>query len=277
VPNDRGARVAVLASAFTVIVVASTTAASALAGSSVLPRATGDRQDDFAGPQIHVVYVVPHDGEDRALDTNSVIARSVASWQKWLQGQTNGVGLRLDTYQGELDISFFRLATNDAVVASRREFVREQIEEEIYAAGYNSPTKVYVVYYDGFSTWACGGGDPQPTFRGAVAALYLRGHPEGAAPCAAYPVGSDPPSYNDFGILHEIVHTLGFVPSCAPNARRDYVAGHVSDSRYDLMWSGEEPWGTTEPHLMQLDVGRNDYFGHGRTDCPDLARSPFLM
>jgi hypothetical protein len=38
------------------------------------------------------------------------------------------------------------------------------------------------------------------------------------------------------------------------------------------MWAGTGFWEL--PPV--LDEGRNDYFGHGRSDCPDLAESPFL-
>jgi len=239
-------------------------------------RTATDLPDDLAGPQVHFLYVVPRDGEDRAFDTSSTIERSVLSWERWLTGQTGGRGMRVDTYRGALDVSFFRLATDDAVVASRGEFVRDQIEAELYAAGYTSASKIYAVYYDGSSKTACGGADPRPSIRGAFAALYLKGTPPGGAPCNSISLGLDPPGYHEFAMLHEIVHTLGFVPRCAPHARGDYDFGHVSDSRYDLMWTGSEPWGVFEPEKMQLDVGHDDYYGHGRSDCPDLAASPFL-
>jgi len=239
-------------------------------------RVVTDMPDDVSGPQVHFLYVIPRDGEDRGLDTSSAIEKSVSSWQAWLMKQTGDRVIRVDTYRGQLDLSFFRLNTADAVVASQGPYVREQIEEELYAAGYNSPTKIYAVYYDGSSSWSCGGADPQPTFRGSVAAIYLKGTPPGAPPCSSNPLGVDPPGYFEFGMLHELVHTLGFVPRCAPHARGDSDAGHVSDSRHDLMWSGNEPWGTNEPALMQLDVGRDDYYGHGRSNCPDLSASPYL-
>jgi hypothetical protein len=244
-----------------------------------LPRASADRVDDISGPQVHFLYVVPQDGEDRALDTNGAIARSVSSFQDWLRSQTNGRVLRADTFQGALDVSFFRLATRDRDVAARVQFVREQIEEEIYAAGFNaaSQNKLYAVYYDGSSTWSCGGADPQPLFRGSVAAMYLRGTPPGAPACSTNALGPGFPGYFEFGMLHELLHNLGFVPRCAPHARGDYDAGHVSDSRYDLMWSGGEPWGIHEPARMQLDAGRDDYYAHGRSDCPDFAASRFLV
>ncbi|MDQ6745559.1 MAG: hypothetical protein M3Z27_06060 [Actinomycetota bacterium] len=69
-------------------------------------------------------------------------------------------------------------------------------------------------------------------------------------------------------MLHEILHTLGFVPTCAPHFTRN---GHVSDRATDLMYAGPLPW---QPSV--LDVGHDDYYATGRTDCLDLAASPFL-
>jgi hypothetical protein len=244
--------------------------------SAVVPRATSDRPDDTSGLQVHAVYVVPRDGVDRGLDTNEAIAASVESWQAWLRHQTRGRALVMDTFEGELDVTFFRLAADDATVAARGAFVREHIEEELYAAGFDSPTKLYAVYYDGGSTWACGGADPQPQFRGSFAAMYLQGTPPQAPPCSSNALGAGRLGYFEFGMLHEIVHTRGFVSACAPNARRDYPAGHVGDSPFDLMWAGPEPWGIHLPDRMELDVGRDDYFEHGRANCPDLAADPLL-
>ena len=38
------------------------------------------------------------------------------------------------------------------------------------------------------------------------------------------------------------------------------------------MWAGNQPW----LFPARLDIGRDDYYGHGRSDCADLARSPYL-
>lgn len=66
------------------------------------------------------------------------------------------------------------------------------------------------------------------------------------------------------------IASFGFVATCAPN---EYRGGHVSDAPNDLMWAGDGPW--VFPPV--LDVGRDDYFGHGRKGCPDLAKSAWLM
>src|SRR5205085_9357165 len=83
------------------------------------------------------------------------------SWQSWLRGQTGGRGIRLDTYQGQLDVTFFRLATTSAVAAPRPVFA---ISTELAAAGFAAADKIYAVYYDGASPLACGdGAAPHPS------------------------------------------------------------------------------------------------------------------
>ena len=72
------------------------------------PRSTEDRPDDFPGPQIHVVYAVPSDIEDGNLDRYGDIATSFEAIQNWLADEV-GRRLILDTYGGELDVTFLRL------------------------------------------------------------------------------------------------------------------------------------------------------------------------
>ncbi len=88
-----------------------------------------------------------------------------------------------------------------------------------------------------------------PRAPGNVAAMYLNGLPTSPVPCATNRFASPgaAPGYLEFAMLHEILHTLGYVPTCAPNHTR---AGHVSDSPQDLMYAGELAW---QPSA--LDVG----------------------
>ena len=72
----------------------------------------------------------------------------------------------------------------------------------------------------------------------------------------------------DFAVLHEVLHTMGFVPACAPHHTR---SGHVSDDPRDLMYAGDEPW---RPSV--LDVGQDDYYHAHRLGCLELAVSPYL-
>jgi hypothetical protein len=104
--------------------------------------------------------------------------------------------------------------------------------------------------------------------------MYLRGTPPGSPACgtnslAASP--SAPPGYFEFGMLHEILHTLGFVASNAP---REHAAGHVPESN-DLMYSGTAPWAL--PNLV-LDIGQDDYYGANvPAGVLNLRDSPFLL
>jgi hypothetical protein len=246
-------------------------AGSAPAARQALPRATADRPDEVRGPQLHVVYAVPNDGADRGLDTNGALESSVASFQRWLAAETGGATLRQDTFAGQLDVTFLRLQATDAEIASRGAYVRDALEQALRAAGRIAPDKLYAVYYDGSSTTACGGGAWPPTLPGVVAAMYLKGRPPGAPPCDTNTLAAPgaAPGYLDYGMLHELLHTLGAVPTCAPHGHQ---GGHVFDRTDDIMYAGTGRWEIPG----KLDPGRDDYYGHGRADCFDLARSAYL-
>jgi hypothetical protein len=238
--------------------------------SSLSTRATTDQPDDISGPQVHIVYAIPSNGTDRGIDTNGTIAASVNNWETWLRGQTGGHGLRLDTYHGTVDITFFRLTENDAQAQAQGGFVRDEIEKELKAAGLTKPDKIYGVYYDGQTTSSCGGGAYPPVLPGIVGAIYM--------PSTFWNTVGDPcyhpeeslagMSLMDYALLHELMHTMGFVPSCAPHQT---LSGHVSDSPTDLMYAGSQDW-----HPSVLDIGHNDYFDAHIPGCPDLADSNYL-
>ena len=237
-------------------------------------RAFVDRTDQVSGSQIHIMYVLPGDGIDRSLDLDGTLLNSVGSFQNWLAGQTGGRNLRVDTFEGQLDITFVRLNRSDAEMTSYGAFVRDSIEKDLALAGFNNPSKIYAVYYDGGSTFACGGGAWPPVLPGRVAAMYLQGVPlGGGAPCNTNPFASSPtapPGFIEFAMLHEVIHTMGFIDMNAPNHT---LSGHVSDSPTDLMYAGTLPWAPSV-----LDFGGDDYFGGSLPPgVLDLAASLYLL
>jgi hypothetical protein len=239
--------------------------------SVIMDRSTTNRPDEQAGYQVQLVYALPSDGTDRAFDTNGQLAKSFAAVNQWLRAQTNGKGFRLDTFAGgNADVVFFRSERTDAKVQSYGAFIRDQLEYEMLAAGFDDPQKLYLVYYDGGSMHSCGGAAYPPMLPGQVGAMYLLGTPPNAAPCAANPLAPSvtQPGYFEFGGIHEVMHTIGFVATCAPNHTQQ---GHTSDSPNDLMYAGNQAW---SPSI--LDVGRDDYFETGVAGCPDFASSAFL-
>ena len=224
-------------------------------GPSASGRSTTDRPDEVTGPQVHVVYVLPSDGNDRHLDTDSTLSNTVGSWQNWLSGQTGGRVFRMDLYEGALDVTFVRLARSNATMTGYGAYVRDTIEKDLTALGLVVATKLYAVYYDGGSTYACGGGAWPQALPGRVGALYLQGAPPGAPACntnALAVSATSPPGYLEFAMIHELMHTLGFISSTAPHFT---LAGHVSDSPTDLMYAGSSPWAPAT-----LDVGQDDYY-----------------
>ena len=226
------------------------------------PRSTRDRPDDIGGPQIHFVYAVPSDREDLDRDRFGEIENSVTAMQGWLQDRT-GQRFRVDTHQGRVDVSFLRLSfthqEGDGFGASLVEHVLQEASRLMIRGD-----KVLGIYYEGWAIGVCG----SASFERA-GAHYID--------CVSSPrVGVDEGTFGaaEITMVHELFHVFGAVPRCAPNEGRGY---HVIDEPADVMYAGE---GRVEllpdEREYQVDVGRNDYYGHGRSDCVDISRSRFL-
>lgn len=229
-----------------------------------LARATADRPDDLAGHQIHALYLVPKDGADNQHDALGRIGLSMAHMSRWFKEQTRGAqAFRFDTAGDRPDVTFVRMAATTAKLAGSEERLDALISEAVLDAGFDDRAKLYLVYYDG----------PLTKEMVSVYGLYstfpivfLQTFPDGGSQVTAQ---------------HELLHALGAVPACAPHTDGE---SHIMDGSPDLMHGAngvpEEP----EPDSVaaaeyipaQLDPGRDDYYGHGRTDCLDVARSAFL-
>lgn len=265
---------------------------AAIPAGCVAERSGEDRPDDSGLDQIRVLYVTPSDGADAARDTSGQLCNSARAWATWFHEQS-GLYLRLDTQDGLLDIGFVRLEASDeemtgsdpgnTSVATGTAFVRNRIELALEQRGMIAGNKLYAVYYEGSSVYACGGGAYPPLIVDRVGAMYLGGQPAGQEmPCGdVRPWGQDSlvPNYIDYGMLHEVVHTAGFVPQAAPHQQS---TGHVYDPaaaepQRDLMYtprdgSADPPWGIDSGLL--LDLNSDDYYGAGGD--PDLATSTLL-
>ena len=242
-------------------------------GPSASAGATDRRQTNPAGQHdpadfvIEPLYVLPQDGNDDGLAADGTIEKSISAMQRWFVAQT---GRRLRFRAGP--VATVRVAESDAEIAETGEFVRDRLEELLHDEGHHDPHRIYAVWYDGTSNTSCGGGAWPPELVGHVAALYLRGQ-VGDADCANDRFSSDGvnPEINEFKMLHEIMHTLGFVSERAPHHT---LRGHVSGDPSDLMWAAP----TTPPHWQPsvLDVGHDDYYLTGSRHMLDLSRSIFL-
>lgn len=254
-------------------------------------RATADRPDDNGYDQVRVLYVLPSDATDQNRDTSGQICNSVRGFATWFHAQADA-HLRLDTAGGEIDIGFARLGKTDAEMRGNdpnnnsvdfgTAYVRERIERELVAMGMIDRNKLYAVYYEGSSTYACGAGAYPPLITARVGTMYLNGLPPGqSTPCGqSYPWGQATlvPNYIDYGMLHELVHSMGVVAESSPN---QHLMGHVFDRNAvapnrDLMYSprlsGTDPgWATNDPAGLVLDLAKDDYFGAGDVDLAKLS------
>jgi hypothetical protein len=201
--------------------------------------------------------VLPTDAPDEELDVNGLLTASIARMQAWLAQQSGGPKLRLDTFEGQPDITFVRTSLSPPNFLSEGGAVRRFIEQ----LGFAHPKKVYVAYLGAFEASSCG-----LATRGANAALVwltcALGHPTTA-----------PFSLIDSVAMHETLHALGAVEDeCALNG---YPNGHVRDRRDLMDYRGVQPDESGQV-TAQLDPGRDDYWGHKIPGCTDVADSHFL-
>jgi len=242
-------------------------------------RTVTDMPDDISGPQVHFLYIVPSDGADAQLDTRGGMEQSIARIERWFVTHAENQGLRVDTYRGVPDITFVRLPHSDAQATASNPWPLWVIGEDLVAAGFNNPAKVYAAFYDGHSTWACGGAY-SPALR-KLGAMYLQAQPTNdPRPCRDAPgfgTGTDRPGYFEIGLLHEILHVIGFSPPCAPHASESAFPDHVNDSPTDLMY-GPDARHTAYWNWANavLDFNHDDYYRANIQGCPDLSNSPYL-
>jgi hypothetical protein len=223
---------------------------------------TSDRTDIVTGRQIHAIVVDPADGPDTFAADSGRIADDVASLSSWWTAQDPTRVPRFDLANfGNaqcLDISYLRLSVGGAsIVGAGAAF--GDIIDALFAHGYSSPYKKYLVYYDGPSPErnVCGVGAGTFDTGPALAAVMLAGCP-------------DVPS--DLTATHELLHALGAVPPGDPHACPG-DPGHPCDSTADVLY----PTVHAGDQLSQkvLDYNHDDYYGHSGS-WPDIQDSLFL-
>jgi hypothetical protein len=248
-------------------------------------RSLVDRPDDMSGMyQVHVLYVLPAGAADQQRDLDGRIDMSVGAVNGWLWQQTGGSMMRFDTYQGELDITFVALdMTSDEIYEAAVAqyggalWIRDIVEAQIAGMNVFQPGKIYVsmVEIDRHPSTCADSAHP-PELMGRLAGLYPSAVVEAGWNCADEPFGAGI-SFKDMGVMHEIVHLLGFASSCGSHPTSADNTSHTGDDNRDLMWApagGDARFWETDN--MLLDPGNDDYFNHSIAGCPDLIDSAFL-
>ena len=228
----------------------------------VVERSLTDRPDDVAGPQIHAVYAVARDGEDVNLDRLGRIGWSLRATVDWLTEKL-GRRLRVDTYGGEVDVTFLRLEETEMEMDDRN--VRA-LRNAIRRQPWYTREKTYAVYYLGAT------GDAGGIRWGEVASVFMDAR---GLDRPFYRVASEPGFLGamENSMAHELFHTMGAADeTCSTNPSPD-GSSHVDDYDHDLMAVGRR----RGRMLSEIDVGRDDYYQHGIPGCPDASDSPLWI
>ncbi|MFM8311342.1 MAG: hypothetical protein ACKOAZ_05510 [Ilumatobacteraceae bacterium] len=240
-------------------------------------RATRDRPDEVTGPQVHLVYVLAADSRDQHLDTDGTLHAAFSTANEWLFAN-GGKRLRLDTFEGEADVTFVRLDRSqaewwldDAGNRCSNCPTPRTVFDAVAAAGALSPGKVNVIVSaiaPAPNSWTqpvpCAISDPRSLAAFVVVDLTPMSSRFGS--CNVPAVTTVPDTTNSLGLLmlHEIFHVLGGIDPRAPNFDEFHIGGDPTD----LMGGSA---GT-----VRLDPGRDDYWDGG-DGYLDLSRSTLMV
>lgn len=230
-----------------------------------------DKPDDFKGPQIHFIYMIPSDGADEKLDLNGAIESSIRMMQGWLKARSFERSLRIDKYNELADVTFLKLKKTNTEMLGKKSLLAA-IDLELKENGFDEKEKIYAVYYGGGAE-VCGDSAWPPNKPGNVAVVYVNGEKTDGSVCGdgdefkkrRYKIGS----YYEYAMLREILHAMGLVAECYKYSEKD---GFVSNLK-DLMYKGSGKW-----QAENINSSYYDYFLDGKTDqtCSLLPGAKFL-
>ena len=247
--------------------------------------------------QIHTIFLLPCEREDRKLDVNFNIQSSLMAINAWFQNKSLDQQINFDkTSNGNIDVTFFRVNKSMQWFMNAKKYNESNYEtdvskkiENIISVNQdkfnNYKNKKFIVFFEGWEKRKylnydiCG----KSRYNGQVAVYFT------SSPFKKY-VGNDIILKNNkriftctkndhlndsndltFGdaevtILHEILHTLGAPSTCGKNL--DKSKNHVVDSKDDILYriSGNN----------YLDFNNDDYYNHKIDNCFDLKNSNYL-
>jgi hypothetical protein len=272
---------------------------NAVVTAAVLPRSGTDRPG--AGVfDLKPVYVTLKNGPDNQRDTDGTMNVFLESMLSWFSEEFPGRELRVDRFNGALDIQHIELPVTteeylelfskdprggDAVLRAYREAGLDvpvrQPGDAVFPYGTNE--RIYVGFVEG-PRGLYVGTEPEGCLHTNYPALSLWHVREVAGEAcdeALNPVSWDPAPSGNWNMVAQLVGALGDLPGCAvergayfgtPNAERVAELGPLNDlMRVESRSSGLRP---------RLDPDRRWYFkieegAHVGDRCRDIQYSPF--
>tara|TARA_Y100001970_G_scaffold95617_1_gene120422 strand:- start:2060 stop:3031 length:972 start_codon:yes stop_codon:yes gene_type:complete len=255
-----------------------------------------DSNDVIQGNQIHAIYLLPCERDDRKFDVNLNIQFSLLAINKWFSEKSANQMLLFDiNNHNKIDVTFLRVNKTmnwfddkSSNKNNNKIDISDKIKKIIFSNKdyfQNFDNKKFIVFFEGWERRKyinfdiCGKAD----FEGKISIYYTFSR------FKKY-IGNDVILKNNkrlftctkndhlnevydlkFGdaeatILHEILHTLGAPSKCGKNL--DNQKSHVSDSNKDIMHK--------ESGNNFLDYNNDDYYNHNIKECYDLKNSNFL-
>lgn len=225
-------------------------------GESVLSRAVADVTPCAPlPPPSHFVVLNLHPSDVEPVDRDDAIRAELQAVETWFVGETGDRRVRFPRTGGLVDVE-----TVELPVASE-DLTFDRVALFLVEEDYVNEDRHVLAYVEGSESGSCGRG-------GFGLAIYWN---ESCGP----PSASTQPE--DFTVVaaitvHEILHALGAVPECAPNvgtgeSGRAHIVGDPTDVMSAVLTTLDD---------LRLDPDRDDYYGHGRVGCLDVADSWFL-
>ena len=269
-------------------------AAQAAADCLPLPRAESDRPDFDSGRQVHLIYLVPADAADEALDVDGTLECSIRAQQQWVAEQTEGLEWRLDTFLTEVVVDGQKrtVAAPDVTFVASPQPAENldsggAVRQELRARGFDDPDKRYLTYVEsGSGRGICGDAlYPIPRLGERWGGQYAQVYLNSSEGCGSDEFGvPGAPSFAETVAQQELMHNDGMTPPGAPHAcLLGFPPGiaHVctvaipipelDPERFDVMY----PFAGIALSEKKLDIGHDDYFRHG-LPIEDFADTPFL-
>ena len=258
-------------------------------------RSFQDNPDLLNNEQLHAIFLLPCEMEDRKFDVNLNIDFSLSAINKWFLGKSQNQELRFDkNAKNKIDVTFMRTNKtmkwfDDKVEDTEKKIdISDKIKKIIFDNKnkfHNFEKKKFIVFFEGWERRkyinydVCG----KSSYEGQIAIYYsasrfkkyigdeiILKNKKRIFTCTKNDHLNDHGDFT-FGdaeatILHEILHTLGAPSTCGKNV--DSKSFHVIDSEKDILHSISG--------IQYLDYNNDDYYNHNLIDCRDLKDSKYL-
>ena len=207
---------------------------------------------------IRVIQILPSDAAKSTPADETLVRKIASDMREWFRTETNGTVPRIKSKRGVIQVETVRLSIDSSLLETEAAIAR-RLQDTLERQGVVlEPDQAFLAFVPIHPDDLCG----EAAVR--TAAIFLK---------SCNPRERDFQTRPEIVAAHELLHLLRAVPECAPHYRS---GSHVSGAPDDIMY---EPRSNeaVRARVQHLDPGRDDYFGHGRKNCLDIATLPIWV